>query len=79
MNPAPRLLIPASGVGTYYVVRTGLETGEWDRAALYGAVAFALLLFGPALFRAAMKAAATHAATKRRKAAAAEAAVKATR
>jgi hypothetical protein len=55
VNSAPRLLIPAFGVGTYVFLRLGLGAGEWDEAAVYAAVAFALVLFGPALLHGGVK------------------------
>ncbi|WP_331720091.1 hypothetical protein OG762_51585 (plasmid) [Streptomyces sp. NBC_01136] len=67
-NP-PRLLILAAPAGIYPTITLAPELG-WDWSAGIGALLFALVLFGPALIRAAAKAAAVRRATKRAEAAA---------
>lgn len=62
----PRLLILALPAGIYTGLRYGLEEGAWDGAAAFGALVFALVLFGPALLRTSVKAAAVRSASKKK-------------
>jgi hypothetical protein len=63
----PRLLIPAGFGLSYTTIRLVPEHG-WGPSAIVGLIVFLLILWGPAGIRAAAKAAAVRAATKKKKA-----------
>lgn len=60
-----RLLIPAGFGLSYTTIRLVPENG-WGPSAVVGLIVFLLILWGPAGIRAAAKAAAVHAATKKK-------------
>ncbi|GHH56146.1 hypothetical protein [Streptomyces candidus] len=60
----PRALILAAPAGTYVMIRLAPENG-WGPAALVGALLLALILWGPAVLRAAAKSFAVRNAAKK--------------